>query len=123
MQRNRPDDKMGSCETADTFSIRDHLCTVFHKAISAAYPDVVDPPVIVTTSSNPKFGDYQCNSAMPLAQQLSSSGKNDPSKNTFYTHIHICVICNMFNATFIRILLLQVPKQLHVTLLKKLCPI
>lgn len=78
MQRNRLDDRMGlSDETADTaISIRENLYTIFHKAISAAYPDIVDPPVIVTTSSNPKFGDYQCNSAMPLAQQLSSSGKN-----------------------------------------------
>jgi len=75
MQRNKLDSRIGLSGTADTISIKDNLCTVFHKAISAAYPDVVDPPVIVTTSSNLKFGDYQCNSAMPLARQLSNSGK------------------------------------------------
>ncbi|KAG5343461.1 SYRC protein, partial [Acromyrmex charruanus] len=74
MQRDKLDNKMGLFETADTISIKDNVSAVFHKAISAAYPDILDPPVIVTTSTNPKFGDYQCNSAMPLAQQLSSSG-------------------------------------------------
>ncbi|XP_071570039.1 arginine--tRNA ligase, cytoplasmic isoform X2 [Temnothorax nylanderi] len=73
-QRNKLDNRMELFGAADTISIKDNLCAVFHKAISAAYPDIVDPPVIVTTSSNPKFGDYQCNSAMPLAQQLSSCG-------------------------------------------------
>ncbi|KYN19971.1 Arginyl-tRNA synthetase, cytoplasmic, partial [Trachymyrmex cornetzi] len=74
MQRDKLDNKMGLFGTADTISIKDHLSAVFHKAIGTAYPDILDPPVIVTTSTNPKFGDYQCNSAMPLAQQLSSSG-------------------------------------------------
>lgn len=74
MQRNRLDDRTELSEAADTISIRNNICTVFHKAIVAAYPDIMDPPIIVTTSSNPKFGDYQCNSAMPLAQQLSNSG-------------------------------------------------
>lgn len=76
MQRNRLDNRIGQFGTINTISIRDNLYIIFHKAISAAYPDIVDPPVIVTTSSNPKFGDYQCNSAMPLSQQLSNSGKN-----------------------------------------------
>lgn len=83
IQRDRLDDRMESFGTTYTISIKDNLCAVFHKAISAAYPDVVDPPIIVTTSSNPKFGEYQCNSAMPLAHQLSSSGKNWISKNAF----------------------------------------
>ncbi|XP_014470943.1 PREDICTED: arginine--tRNA ligase, cytoplasmic [Dinoponera quadriceps] len=58
----------------DVISINNTLCDIFRKAINLAYPNVSDPPVIITTSNNPKFGDYQCNSAMPLAQQLSSSG-------------------------------------------------
>ncbi|XP_011877440.1 PREDICTED: arginine--tRNA ligase, cytoplasmic [Vollenhovia emeryi] len=81
MQRNKLDDRMELFGTAYTISIRDHLCTVFCKAISAAYPHIVDPPVIVTTGSNPKFGDYQCNSAMPLAQQLSSLGTKVPPRD------------------------------------------
>ncbi|XP_072745001.1 arginine--tRNA ligase, cytoplasmic [Anoplolepis gracilipes] len=55
-------------------SINNTLYEIFQRAITAAYPDILNPPVIVTTSNNPKFGDYQCNSAMPLAQQLSSPG-------------------------------------------------
>ncbi|KYN07324.1 Arginyl-tRNA synthetase, cytoplasmic, partial [Cyphomyrmex costatus] len=74
MQRDKLDNRMGLFGIADTISIKDNLYTVFYKAINAAYPDVVDPPVIVAVSTNPKFGDYQCNSAMPLAKQLSSSG-------------------------------------------------
>ncbi|XP_012534883.2 arginine--tRNA ligase, cytoplasmic [Monomorium pharaonis] len=73
MQRDKLDSKM-EFVTGETMSIQDHLHSVFHKAISAAYPDISDPPVIVTTSSNPKFGDYQFNGAMRLAQQLSNSG-------------------------------------------------
>ncbi|XP_039304484.1 probable arginine--tRNA ligase, cytoplasmic isoform X3 [Solenopsis invicta] len=74
MQKDKLDHKMDLFGTAETLSIRDQLCSIFHKAISTTYPDITDPPVIVTTSSNPKFGDYQCNSAMPLAQLLSISG-------------------------------------------------
>lgn len=63
-------------QSNNVISINNTLCDMFQKAINLAYPEVADPPVIVTTSSNAKFGDYQCNSAMPLAQQLSSSGKD-----------------------------------------------
>ncbi|KAL0113269.1 hypothetical protein PUN28_012432 [Cardiocondyla obscurior] len=80
MQRNKLDNRMEGLKSADTISILDNLSTVFNKAISAAYPDIVDPPVIVTTSTNSKFGDYQCNSAMPLAQQLSISGTKVPPR-------------------------------------------
>lgn len=66
---------MKATETCNTVSIYDTLFDLFERAISAAYPDVPDPPVIITSSSNPKFGDYQCNSAMSLTKQLSSMGK------------------------------------------------
>ncbi|XP_012229358.2 arginine--tRNA ligase, cytoplasmic isoform X1 [Linepithema humile] len=66
-------------ESNDVISINNTLCKIFQKAINEAYPNVSNPPVIVTTSNNPKFGDYQCNSAMPLARQLSSGGtKKNP---------------------------------------------
>ncbi|XP_011151941.2 arginine--tRNA ligase, cytoplasmic [Harpegnathos saltator] len=61
-------------QDSDVISINNTLCDIFREAIHLAYPDISDPPVIVTTSNNLKFGDYQCNSAMPLAQHLSSSG-------------------------------------------------
>lgn len=57
-------------------NIQDVLYTVFSQAISAAYPDVTDAPVVITLSgNNPKFGDYQCNSAMPIANILKQLGK------------------------------------------------
>lgn len=66
---------MSNTSQSTVISINNTLCEIFRKAITAAYPDVLNSPIIVTISNNPKFGDYQCNSAMPLAQQLSSSGK------------------------------------------------
>lgn len=56
-------------------SLRESLSDVFTKAIVQAYPDVPDPPVPLTTSSSPQFGDYQCNAAMPIAQILKAQGK------------------------------------------------
>lgn len=48
----------------------------FSQAIASAYPDIIDPPVIITLSgNNPKFGDYQCNSALPLANIYKQMGK------------------------------------------------
>ncbi|XP_033317975.1 arginine--tRNA ligase, cytoplasmic [Bombus bifarius] len=57
----------------NVISIYDTLSNLFKEAISVAYPDVCDPPVIITSSNNPKFGDYQCNSAMPLSKQLNNN--------------------------------------------------
>ncbi|XP_011630540.1 arginine--tRNA ligase, cytoplasmic [Pogonomyrmex barbatus] len=71
-QKNRLASKLFG--SPDVISINDTLSELFRKAINTAYPNITDPPVVVTVSSNPKFGDYQCNSAMPLAHQLSNSG-------------------------------------------------
>lgn len=56
-------------------SICETLNKIFADAIAEAYPDIPDPPVVVTTSTNPKFGDYQYNSAMSLSKLISSQGK------------------------------------------------
>ena len=53
-------------------SIQDTLKTRFQAALSAAFGEVygvIDPVLGVTT--NPKFGDYQANVALPLAKQVS----------------------------------------------------
>lgn len=56
-------------------SITEILTDIFSSAISRAYPDVVDPPVLIALSgSNPQFGDYQCNSAMALAKIFRQLG-------------------------------------------------
>ena len=50
-------------------SVNSIIEQVFALAIQAAFPQLgSDAPVMVVPSSNPKFGDYQCNSAMPICQ-------------------------------------------------------
>lgn len=67
-------------------SIQDLLADLFRSAISAAYPNIPDPPVVIALSAgNPKFGDYQCNSAMQLANTLKQGGKED-----FYLIFYRC---------------------------------
>lgn len=57
-------------------SIYESLYKLFEKAIIAAYPDLPDPPVtIALAGNNPKFGDYQCNSAMSLSKTLGAQGE------------------------------------------------
>ncbi|XP_012511218.1 PREDICTED: arginine--tRNA ligase, cytoplasmic isoform X2 [Propithecus coquereli] len=63
-ERNRP--------TKNMININSRLQEVFGCAIKAAYPDLENPPLIVTPSQQPKFGDYQCNSAMGISQMLKT---------------------------------------------------
>ncbi|XP_074068565.1 arginine--tRNA ligase, cytoplasmic isoform X2 [Macrotis lagotis] len=51
-------------------NINRRLQELFAYAIKVAYPDLENPPLVVTPSQQPKFGDYQCNSAMGLAKML-----------------------------------------------------
>lgn len=54
--------------TKNMININRRLQEVFGCAIKAAYPDLENPPLLVTPSQQPKFGDYQCNSAMGISQ-------------------------------------------------------
>lgn len=73
-------------------SIQEELSDTFAQAISTAFPDVPDAPVVIALSgTNPKFGDYQCNSAMPIAGLLKSQGMLHLSK-----YIFLKLINNMF---------------------------
>ncbi|KAF2895360.1 hypothetical protein ILUMI_10814 [Ignelater luminosus] len=55
--------------------IQEVLYNLFSQAINAAFPDLPDPPVIIALAgNNPKFGDYQCNSAMPIANLYKQMG-------------------------------------------------
>lgn len=57
-------------------SIQETLNSLFNQAILAAFPDITDAPVVISVSgNNPKFGDYQCNSAMPIANIYKQLGK------------------------------------------------
>lgn len=57
-------------------SPRDALLRLFKEAVRLGFPDLADPPVPVLPSTNEKFGDYQCNAAMPISQLLKKQGKN-----------------------------------------------
>ncbi|GLG93400.1 Probable arginine--tRNA ligase, cytoplasmic [Gryllus bimaculatus] len=52
------------------------LLALFSSAITKAFPDLPDPPIVVALS--PKFGDYQCNSALPISKLLKSQGISIP---------------------------------------------
>jgi len=50
-------------------SILKYVTALFETAIKSAYPDIADQiPVAVSPAAQEKFGDYQCNSAMTIAQ-------------------------------------------------------
>lgn len=55
--------------------IYEHLVQVFSIAISSTYPSLTSIQTVITVNSNPKFGDYQCNSALQISQHLKSAGK------------------------------------------------
>ena len=57
-----------SKERTGSLSIQRMLEDVFRLAITSAFPQLANPPVLVTPSA--KMADYQCNSAMSLAQVL-----------------------------------------------------
>ncbi|KAK5643828.1 hypothetical protein RI129_007673 [Pyrocoelia pectoralis] len=52
-------------------NIQQLLSELFEEAIKSAFPNIPDAPVVIALSgNNVKFGDYQCNSAMPIANIL-----------------------------------------------------
>ncbi|KAG8439184.1 hypothetical protein GDO86_005413 [Hymenochirus boettgeri] len=56
-------------------NINSQLQEIFGTAIRAAYPELQNAPLAVTPSQQPKFGDYQCNSAMAMTQMLKTMDK------------------------------------------------
>lgn len=59
-ERNKP--------TKNMININSRLQEIFGCAIRAACPGLENPPLVVTPSQQPRFGDYQCNSAMGISQ-------------------------------------------------------
>uniref|UniRef100_G3QCA1 Arginine--tRNA ligase, cytoplasmic n=1 Tax=Gasterosteus aculeatus aculeatus TaxID=481459 RepID=G3QCA1_GASAC len=55
-------------------NINQRLQEVFGEAIRASCPELDDPPLSVAPNQQAKFGDYQCNSAMAMAQMLKAKG-------------------------------------------------
>lgn len=65
--------------TSGLFSVLKHLTEVFTNAISSAYPNLPNAPTVLTESTKLAFGDYQCNSAMPISQLLKAQNvKTNP---------------------------------------------
>lgn len=54
-------------------NINHRLQEIFGEAIRASCPELDDPPLVVAPNQQPKFGDYQCNSAMALSQVRAPS--------------------------------------------------
>ncbi|XP_069001381.1 arginine--tRNA ligase, cytoplasmic-like, partial [Embiotoca jacksoni] len=61
------------CSKAMT-NINQQLQEIFGEAIRASCPELDNPPQAVTPNQQAKFGDYQCNSAMGMAQMLKAKG-------------------------------------------------
>ncbi|XP_051903966.1 arginine--tRNA ligase, cytoplasmic [Hippocampus zosterae] len=55
-------------------NINQRLQEIFGRAIRASCPELDSPPLSVTPNQQAKFGDYQCNSAMAMAQLLKGKG-------------------------------------------------
>ncbi|MED6278733.1 Arginine--tRNA ligase, cytoplasmic, partial [Characodon lateralis] len=55
-------------------NIIQRLQDVFGEAIRTSFPELDNPPLAVTPNQQAKFGDYQCNSAMAMAQMLKAQG-------------------------------------------------
>lgn len=49
-------------------NINQRLQEVFGLAIRTSFPELENPPLALAPNQQPKFGDYQCNSAMAMAQ-------------------------------------------------------
>lgn len=60
--------------TKSMTNINQQLQQIFGEAIRASCPELDAPPLAVTPNQQPKFGDYQCNSAMAMAQMLKVKG-------------------------------------------------
>ncbi|XP_073335980.1 arginine--tRNA ligase, cytoplasmic [Pagrus major] len=68
LQEERP-----QCSQA-MLNINQRLQEIFGDAIRAACPELDNPPLVVAPNQQAKFGDYQCNSAMAMAQMLKAKG-------------------------------------------------
>lgn len=72
LKRSLQEERSQSSKTM--ININQRLQEIFGEAIRAACPDLDNPPLAVTPNQQAKFGDYQCNSAMALAQMLKCKG-------------------------------------------------
>lgn len=62
-------------------SVKLFVQELFVEAVGKAFPDFPAGTVTVQQSTQEKFGDYQCNSAMPIAQLLKKQGKKPVTRD------------------------------------------
>uniref|UniRef100_A0A3Q1C572 Arginine--tRNA ligase, cytoplasmic n=1 Tax=Amphiprion ocellaris TaxID=80972 RepID=A0A3Q1C572_AMPOC len=72
LKRSLQEDK--SPDNKSMMNINQRLQQIFSEAIQASCPELDNPPLAVTPNQQAKFGDYQCNSAMAMAQMLKAKG-------------------------------------------------
>lgn len=53
-------------------NIKESLTSIFELAIGNAFPGLNNAPVVLAIAQNPKFGDYQCNSAMAISKLVAA---------------------------------------------------
>lgn len=63
-------------------NINVQLQEIFGRAIKAAFPELENAPLAVTPNQQPKFGDYQCNSAMAITQILKATNQKVNPRET-----------------------------------------
>lgn len=62
-------------------SIHEHLTEVFTRAIVKAFPNLSGDNATAVISVSAKLGDYQCNSAMSIANALKAAGQAKPPRD------------------------------------------
>ncbi|KAM4037026.1 arginine--tRNA ligase, cytoplasmic isoform 1-T1 [Anomaloglossus baeobatrachus] len=72
MRKSLQEEKNRSVKSMININVQ--LQEIFGRAIRASYPELINAPLAVTPSQQPKFGDYQCNSAMAMTQMLKTRG-------------------------------------------------
>lgn len=64
----------GLCCCQSMMNINQYLQEIFEVAIRTSFPDLENPPLALAPNQQAKFGDYQCNSAMAMAQVRAPPG-------------------------------------------------
>lgn len=103
--------KMAPKKSSDVYSILQNL---FESAIQDAFPQIKDVKVVLSPTNNPKFGDYQCNSAMSISKKLQKKTSPKDVAETIVSQIK-----SMENNKVIEMMSVAVPGFINIVLQKK----